>query len=403
MKFVDEALIKIKAGDGGKGCMSFRREKFIPKGGPDGGDGGEGGSIVLVADGSLNTLSDYRYHIAFNADNGGPGRGRNCTGKGGEDLFLKVPVGTCAYDDATDELIGELTRPDQKLLVARGGRGGLGNTHFKSSTNRAPRQTIPGTPGEERELRLELNVIADVGLLGLPNAGKSSFIRAVSAAKPKVADYPFTTLTPNLGVVQLDNHRSFVIADIPGLIEGAAMGAGLGIRFLKHLMRTRLLLHIVDMMPYDGDPAEDARAIANELEIFSPTLAGHKRFLVLNKMDIVPVEEREARKQAIIKALDWKGPVYMISAVTGEGTQALVYDVMAHIEEFREQMLEEAFAEAQHQRLLQIQQEGRASILRTAALRRQEGEELLGGDIEEDEDDDFDDDDYDVEVVYVRD
>ena len=401
MKFVDEALVKIKAGNGGNGCMSFRREKFIPKGGPDGGDGGSGGSVILVADEALNTLSDYRYHISFSARNGEPGRGRNCSGKGGEDLLLKVPVGTCAYDDATDELIGELTKPDQQLLVARGGRGGLGNTHFKSSINRAPRKTIPGAFGEERELRLELNVIADVGLLGLPNAGKSSFIRAVSAARPKVADYPFTTLHPNLGVVRADNYRSFVIADIPGLIEGAAMGAGLGIRFLKHLMRTRLLLHIVDMMPYEGDPARDACGIVNELEQFSPTLAEHKRYLVLNKMDIVPEEEREARKQSIVEALAWQGPVYMISAISGEGVQELIYDVMSYIEDFREKMQDEAFADEQHQRLLQIQKEGRASILHTAEMKRKAGEELLGSDIEDD-DDDFDDDDYDVEVVYVR-
>jgi GTP-binding protein len=378
--------------------MSFRREKFIPKGGPDGGDGGSGGSVILVADESLNTLSDYRYHASFAAQSGGGGRGRNCSGKGGEDLFLKVPIGTCAYDDGTEELIGELTKPNEELLIARGGRGGLGNTHFKSSTNRAPRKTIPGTPGEEREVRLELNVIADVGLLGLPNAGKSSFIRAVSGARPKVADYPFTTLTPNLGVVGLDNHRSFVIADIPGLIEGAAMGAGLGIRFLKHLMRTRLLLHIVDLLPYDGDSAKDAVSIVKELENFSPTLAGHKRFLVLNKIDLVDEAEQARSKQAIIEALEWQGPVYMISAVTGEGTQTLVYDIMAHIEEFRENMLNEEFADEQYQRLLQIQQEGRTSILRTAQLKREQGEQLLG----DDEDDDYDDDDYDVEVVYVR-
>ncbi len=400
MKFVDEAIVKIQAGKGGNGCMSFRREKFIPMGGPDGGDGARGGSVHLLADESLNTLSDYRYQTAYSAENGGPGRGRNCTGRAGEDLYLKVPVGTCAYDNSTDEMIGELTRPNETLLIAQGGRGGLGNTHFKSSTNRAPRQTIPATPGEERDVRLELNVIADVGLLGLPNAGKSSFIRAVSAAKPKVANYPFTTLTPNLGVVALDNHRSFVIADIPGLIEGAAMGAGLGIRFLKHLMRTRILLHIVDLLPYEGDPAHDAKAIAKELENFSPTLAQHKRFLVLNKIDLLDETEREIKKQAIVDALEWKGPVYMISAVTGEGTQALVYDIMAYIEEFREKMQDEEFAEKQSERLLQIQQEGRTSILRTVELKRQEGQELLGGD--EEDDDDFDDDDYDVEVVYVR-
>jgi GTP-binding protein len=288
MRFVDEALIRIQAGKGGNGCMSFRREKFIPLGGPDGGDGGSGGSVFLQADESLNTLSDYRYQVTFRAKNGAGGRGRDCSGKGGEDTVLRVPVGTSAFDEETGELIGELTRVNELLLVAQGGRGGLGNTHFKSSTNRAPRQTIPGTPGEERQLRLELNVIADVGLLGLPNAGKSSLIRTISAARPKVADYPFTTLAPSLGVVGLDNHRSFVVADIPGLIEGAAMGAGLGIRFLKHLMRTRLLLHMVDILPPEGDPVEHARVVQQELENFSPTLAEHERWLVLNKIDLIP-------------------------------------------------------------------------------------------------------------------
>lgn len=397
MKFVDEAVIKIFAGKGGNGCMSFRREKFIPKGGPDGGDGGHGGSIYLEADGSLNTLVDYRYQRQYRAQSGESGRGRNCSGKAGEQMVLKVPVGTAAYDEDTQELIGDLTHEGDRLLVAQGGRGGLGNTHFKSSTNRAPRQTIPGRAGEERNLRLELNVIADVGLLGLPNAGKSTLIRAVSAARPKVADYPFTTLTPNLGVVSLDQHRSFVIADIPGLIEGAAMGAGLGIRFLKHIMRTRLLLHVVDMLPYDGDPAEQAATIANELYNFSPTLAEHERWLVLNKMDLVPEDEREAKKQAVINALDWHGPVYCISAINGEGTKKLVEDIMAHVEQFREKLGDEAFVDEQNQRLRQIQQEGRASIQRVAELRRAQAAEQ-----EWDDDDDWDDDDYDVEVSYVR-
>ena len=397
MRFVDEALVKIQAGKGGNGCMSFRREKYVPRGGPDGGDGGHGGSIILVADDGLNTLSDYRYQTTFRAENGAPGRGSNCSGKGGEDMFLKVPVGTSVYDDETQEMIGELTSAGEKLLIARGGKGGLGNTHFKSSTNRAPRQTIPGTPGEERAVRLELNVIADVGLLGLPNAGKSTLIRAVSAAKPKGADYPFTTLTPNLGVVALDNHRSFVMADIPGLIEGAAMGAGLGIRFLKHLMRTRLLLHVVDMMPYDGDPAEQAVAIIQELEVFSPTLAEHERWLVLNKIDLIPEDEREQKIEAVIDALHWQGPVYAISAISGDGTRPLVFDIMEYIENYRQQLENDEFADEEYQRMRQIHEEGRESILQAAALKRQQG-----GLNEDYEEDDFDDDDYDVEVTFTR-
>lgn len=393
MKFIDEAVIQVHAGKGGNGCLSFRREKFIPKGGPDGGDGGHGGSIYLEADESLNTLSDFRFVRDYRAQSGAGGASRNCSGRAGKDLILKVPVGTAAYDDETGELIGDLTVVDQRLLIARGGRGGLGNTHFKSSTNRAPRQTIPGSAGEERPVRLELNVIADVGLLGLPNAGKSTLIRAVSGARPKVADYPFTTLVPNLGVVSPEKHRSFVIADIPGLIEGAAMGAGLGIRFLKHLMRTRLLLHVVDVLPYEGEPAEHAAVIANELEHFSPTLAQHERWLVLNKMDLLPEAEQQAKKQAIIDALEWRGPVYSVSAMTGHGTQALIYDIMAHVEAFREKLLDDDFREAQEQRLRLIQQEGRESIRHLAMLRK---EQLL-----EDEDED-DDDDYDVEVVYTR-
>ena len=398
MKFVDEAIVNVFAGKGGNGCMSFRREKYIPKGGPDGGDGGRGGSVILRADESLNTLSDYRYQQAYRAQSGGGGKGRQCAGRSGEDFFMVVPVGTCAFDDGTQELIGELTEHDQELVVAKGGRGGLGNVHFKSSTNRAPRQTVPGTIGEERTLRLELNVIADVGLLGFPNAGKSTLIRAVSGAQPKVADYPFTTLAPNLGVVGLDNHRSFVIADIPGLIEGAAMGAGLGIRFLKHLMRTRVLLHVVDMMPYDGDPIEQAAAIISELEQFSPTLAEHPRFLVLNKMDLLPEEEREERRQALIDALGWEGSVYTVSAINRQGTDRLVYDLMEHIEAFREQMEDDEFADEQLERLRDIQEEGRESIMRAAELKRAQGQELVG-----DDDDDWDDDDFDVEVSWVRD
>ncbi|HEY9033131.1 MAG TPA: GTPase ObgE [Pseudomonadales bacterium] len=395
MKFVDEATVRIEAGKGGNGCMSFRREKFIPKGGPDGGDGGHGGSVLLEADESLNTLLDFRYKRDYRAENGAPGRGRNCSGKAGQDLLLKVPVGTAAYDDETGELIGDLTCAGQRLLVAAGGRGGLGNTHFKSSTNRAPRQTIPGTPGELRQLRLELNIIADVGLLGLPNAGKSTLIRSVSAARPKVADYPFTTLVPNLGVVKVDQHRSFVIADIPGLIEGAASGAGLGIRFLKHIMRTRLLLHVVDVLPVEGDPVDHARAIVEELEQFSPTLARHPRWLVLNKMDLIPEAERAACRQRIIDALAFDGPVYAISAISGTGTDRLVADIMQHVEKFRDNMQEEEFRQQQEQRLRQIQQEGRESIAELAQRRREARMQ--------DEDDWDDEDDDDVEVYYVRD
>lgn len=394
MKFIDEAVIQINAGKGGDGCLSFRREKFIPKGGPDGGDGGNGGSVYLQADDSLNTLIDFRYMRQYKAENGEPGRGKNCTGKAGEDLILKVPVGTLCFDADTNELIGDLTTDKQKLLVAQGGRGGLGNVHFKSSTNQAPRKTIPGSPGEDRPLRLELNVIADVGLLGLPNAGKSSLIRSVSGAKPKVADYPFTTLAPNLGVVAIERHRSFVIADIPGLIEGAAMGAGLGIRFLKHLMRTRLLLHVVDVLPYEGTPAEHAAIIVQELEQFSPTLAERPRWLVLNKIDLIDKDQLENIQQSIVELIDWHGPIYSISAVSGEGTQELMYDIMVYMDELRERLEEDKdFRQQQEDEMRQIQQEGRESIDNLAELRRLQAE---------DDTDDFDDDDYDVEVVYTR-
>lgn len=305
MKFVDEVSIHVKAGDGGNGLMSFRREKFIEKGGPNGGDGGDGGSIYLEADVNLNTLVDYRYTRRFDAQRGENGGSKDCTGAKGDDLILPVPVGTTVIDANTQEIIGDLTEPGQRLMVAQGGWHGLGNTRFKSSTNRAPRQTTPGKPGEARDLKLELKVLADVGLLGLPNAGKSTFIRAVSAAKPKVADYPFTTLVPNLGVVSVGRYKSFVVADIPGLIEGAAEGAGLGIRFLKHLARTRILLHLVDMAPLDeSDPADAAEVIVRELGRFSPALTERERWLVLNKMDqILDPAEREARKQAVIERL----------------------------------------------------------------------------------------------------
>ncbi len=333
MKFVDEADIRVEAGKGGNGCVSFRREKYIPFGGPDGGDGGDGGSVYVVADESLNTLVDLRYQRDFRAEHGQQGMGRNMTGKGGEDLELPLPVGTIVYDKDTGETLADLTEIGQRVKIAQGGFHGLGNTRFKSSTNRAPRQSTNGTPGEARQLHLEMKVLADVGLLGLPNAGKSTLIRSVSSAKPKVADYPFTTLYPNLGVVRIESHRSFVIADIPGLIEGAAEGAGLGIQFLKHVSRTLLLLHLVDVAPYDGsDPVESVRIIERELGKFSEELLGRERWLVLNKVDLLPEEEREAVCNDIIERLGWTGPVYRIAALAREGTQRLVQDIMNHKE-----------------------------------------------------------------------
>jgi GTP-binding protein len=332
MKFVDEAQIRVQAGDGGAGCVSFRREKFVPRGGPDGGDGGNGGSVFLVASRSTNTLVDFRVKRRFRARNGEGGQGRQCSGRAGADLDIVVPVGTLVYDAQTGERLGDLTRSGERLLVAAGGRGGLGNEHFKSSVNRAPRKRTLGKPGETRELRLELSLIADVGLLGSPNAGKSTLIRALSAARPKVADYPFTTLHPHLGVVRVADQQSFVMADIPGLIEGAAEGAGLGIRFLRHLNRTRLLLHIVDMAPIEGDPVADARAIAGELRKFSAELAERPRWLVLNKADLLPADEADARERDIVARLEWKGPVFRISAQTRQGTRQLAAEVMAFLE-----------------------------------------------------------------------
>jgi len=339
MKFVDEVIIRVEAGDGGDGCVSFRREKYIPFGGPDGGDGGDGGSIYLKADPELNTLADYRYTRLFRAENGKKGMGANCTGRSGADLEIIVPVGTLAYDVETSELIGDLVEPGQRLLVARGGFHGLGNTRYKSSTNRAPRQAKPGTPGEARDIRLELKVIADVGLLGMPNAGKSTLIRTVSAARPKVADYPFTTLHPNLGVVRVGPLRSFVMADIPGLIEGAAEGAGLGIQFLRHLARTRLLLHLIDVSPHSdsGDPVQDARVILKELKRYSPELASRERWLVLNKLDLVPEAERKALMAKIRRSLRWRGPLFSISALAGEGTVALMQAVMDRLDTLQQE------------------------------------------------------------------
>jgi len=337
MKFVDEATIEVEAGDGGNGVATFRREKFIPRGGPDGGDGGDGGSVWLVADENLNTLVDFRYRRSHRAERGENGKGRQMYGRKGGDIHVRVPPGTRVSDADTGELLGELVRHGQTLLVARGGRRGIGNVHFKSSTNRAPRQFTHGTPGERRALHLELLLLADVGLLGMPNAGKSSLIARISSARPKIADYPFTTLYPNLGVVRVDHERSFVIADVPGLIEGAAEGAGLGVRFLKHLSRTRLLLHLVDIAQLDpaADPAADVRGILRELEKFGGDLAGRERWLVLNKVDLLPADELAARRQLLLDELRWDGPVHCVSALSGEGTQALVYDLMARLEALR--------------------------------------------------------------------
>lgn len=338
MKFVDEAIIKVEAGNGGHGCLSFRREKFVPRGGPDGGDGGDGGSIFLEAVSDLNTLVDFRYKRQYKAKNGECGMGGNCTGKKGDDLIIPVPVGTMVYDIDSNELLGDINHSGERLLIAQGGFHGLGNTRYKSSVNRAPRQTSQGSLGESRHLRLELRVLADVGLLGLPNAGKSTLIRAVSCAKPKVADYPFTTLHPGLGVVDVSNHKSFVMADIPGLIEGAADGAGLGHRFLKHLSRTCILLHVIDLAPLDGsDPVQSAKAIIHELSEYDPQLVEKPRWLVLNKMDMLPDEKtRKEAVQAVIDGLQWTGKVFTISAITGEGTKELCYSLMQLIDEMKE-------------------------------------------------------------------
>jgi GTP-binding protein len=399
MKFVDEALIKVQAGKGGSGCMSFRREKYIPKGGPDGGDGGDGGSVFLVAKDGLNTLIDFRYTRNFKAQNGQQGSSANCTGAGGEDLVLQVPVGTTVLDQDSGEVLGDLTEIDQRLRVAQCGFHGLGNARYKSSTNRAPRQTSPGQEGEMRALRLELKVLADVGLLGLPNAGKSTFIRAVSAARPKVADYPFTTLVPNLGVVGMSAEKSFVIADIPGLIEGASDGAGLGIRFLKHLTRTRLLLHMVDMLPIDGACAADnAVVIERELESFSAMLYSGQRWLVLNKLDLVPADEVEARCQEVVRRLDWKGPVFRMSGLMSDGTKALCAAIMDSIDDQRQR--EQASPELLEEQELWrecVQAEARTRIDELADARRRQRAEAQAGEAGAE-----DDDDDGVEVVYAE-
>jgi len=388
MKFVDEATIRVEAGNGGSGCVSFRREKYVPDGGPDGGDGGDGGSVYLQADENLNTLITYQFERFHNAERGKNGRGRDCTGHGGADLVLKVPVGTRAVDAETEETLGDLTTHGQKMLVAKGGFHGLGNTRFKSSTNRAPRQKTLGTDGEVRSLRLELMLLADVGLLGMPNAGKSTFIRSVSKAKPKVADYPFTTLVPNLGVVNPRPGQSFVIADIPGLIEGAADGAGLGVQFLKHLERCRVLLHILDIEPIDGSsPVDSARAIVAELEKHSPKLAGKPRWLVINKADLMLDEELQQKIDKVVEELEWKGEVFTISAYNREGTTELALKLLDFIESLPPE--EEVDVEAE----VEFKWDNY----------HQKANESVNEDYEDDlDDDDYDDDDYDVEVIYQR-
>ncbi|MCL1076685.1 Obg family GTPase CgtA [Parashewanella spongiae] len=388
MKFIDEATIRVEAGDGGSGCVSFRREKYVPDGGPDGGDGGDGGNVYLLADENMNTLVEFRFERFHMAERGENGRGRDCTGRGGKDLILNVPVGTRAIDDETGESLGDLTEHGQKLLVAKGGFHGLGNTRFKSSTNRAPRQKSLGTPGEVRSLRLELLLLADVGLLGLPNAGKSTFIRSVSRATPKVADYPFTTLVPNLGVVNPRPGQSFVIADIPGLIEGAADGAGLGVRFLKHLERCRILLHVIDIDPIDeSDPVEAATSIIEELEKYSPKLAAKPRWLVINKTDLVLEEELEERIQRVVDALNWNGQIHKISAYNRDGTQDLSIQLLDFIQSLPDEE-EEKDPDAEVEFKWDNYHEATNAE--------------LNDDYDDDFDDDFDDDDYDVEVVYER-
>ncbi|MFT4939569.1 MAG: GTP-binding protein [Paraglaciecola sp.] len=389
MKFVDEADIRVEAGDGGNGVVGFRREKYVPDGGPDGGDGGDGGSVYLVADENLNTLIDYRFQRFHRAERGKNGRSADCTGRGGIDLEIKVPVGTRSTDVDTGEVLGDLTKHGQRMKVAQGGFHGLGNARFKSSTNRAPRQKSDGTPGDIRNLKLELMLLADVGLLGMPNAGKSTFIRSVSAAKPKVADYPFTTLVPNLGVVRLDAMRSFVIADIPGLIEGAADGAGLGIQFLKHLERCRVLIHLIDLLPADGsDPVDNAKAIVGELEKYSPKLAAKPRWLVFNKTDLMLEEEVTELCAKIAEALDWQEEYFSISAVQKRGTDALSRKIMDFIESLPPELAD---------KLPEADEVGfkwddyHKDVIENHA-----------DDNEVDDDDDFDDDDYDVEVVYQK-
>lgn len=381
MKFIDEARIEVRSGKGGNGCCSFRREKFVPRGGPDGGDGGRGGDVIAVADENINTLVEYRFVKKYLAENGENGRGADCYGKGGEDIRLRFPVGTQIFDGDSEELLADLTHHGQEIILAKGGKGGLGNIHFKSSVNRAPRQFTRGEEGDIRNLRLELKVLADVGLLGMPNAGKSTFIRAVSAAKPKVADYPFTTLHPNLGVVRMDDTSSFVIADIPGLIEGAAEGAGLGHRFLKHLSRTGILLHLVDIAPFDPDvdPVREARAIVDELKKYDDELYNKPRWLVLNKVDMLPEDERELTVSAFLEAYGWPKVTaddrfgfdmnaprhFVISGLTGEGTRDLVFAMKEYLDVLREaerKAKEAAEAEARAAKLARAAELGAGKV-----------------------------------------
>jgi len=389
MKFVDESVIKVEAGDGGNGIVSFWREKFVTKGGPDGGDGGDGGDVYIQADENLNTLIDYRYQRFYAAERGQNGSGGNCTGKRGKDITLKVPVGTRAVDIHTNEIVGEVAEHGKKVMVAKGGWHGLGNTRFKSSVNRAPRQKTLGTKGEVRELRLELLLLADVGMLGLPNAGKSTFIRAVSAAKPKVADYPFTTLIPTLGVVSVVPGKSFVVADIPGLIEGASEGVGLGVRFLKHLERCRVLLHMIDILPVDqSNPAENAQVIIDELEQYSDKVAQKPRWLVFNKVDLMPEEEANEIIQSVLDALDWQGEYFKISAVNKQGTKELC----TKLADFMESLPKEAKAEAEEDIVEFMWDDYHKEAM--------SGQNVI---TEDDwDDDDWDDEEDDGHVIYVR-
>lgn len=397
MQFLDEASIIVEAGRGGNGCMSFRREKYVPRGGPDGGDGGHGGSVYLIGDDSLNTLIDFKFQRYYQAESGIAGQGSQMAGRAGEDLLVKVPVGTTVIDEETLEMIGDVTEVGQLLLVSQGGRRGLGNIHFKSSTNRAPRQTSKGTWGERRSLRLEMKVMADVGLLGMPNAGKSTLIRAVSAAKPKVANYPFTTLVPNLGVVKIGSHQHFVMADIPGLIEGAADGAGLGLRFLKHLTRTRLLLHVVDIAPFDeSDPAYAVEAILKELKNFSAALTELPRWLVINKVDLLAEEDRDALVKDLVERLGWEGELFVISAASGIGTQDLVQAAHRWLGEHRLHLADDPDAAEAHAALLARMENESLERVEERLTRRKRKK-----DDEVEDDDDFNEDDYDVEVEYA--
>ena len=396
MKFVDEATIRVEAGKGGNGCLSFRREKYIAKGGPDGGDGGNGGSVYLVADEALNTLVDYRFQPRHRAQTGETGKGKDCTGSKGESIYLRVPLGTSVFDEENNEYLGDVNEPGETMLVAQGGFHGLGNARFKSSTNRAPRQTSPGSDGEIKNLRLELKLVADVGLLGMPNAGKSTLITAVSAARPKVADYPFTTLVPNLGVVKVGDD-SFVIADIPGLIEGAADGAGLGVQFLKHLSRTRLLLHLIDLAPVDGsEPATNYKMIENEVKKYSEGIADKDRWLVFTKQDVLSDELADDVIQQVMASIEYDGPVYRISAVARRGTEALCRDVQDYITALNKVKIDEQ-AEAEESK--RIREEIHAFSLHQRELRKQNRERTKLAREAGLEDDDFDDDDG-VDVHY---